>query len=169
MSPMEVFIRPVTPDLAATWEAMRRGLWPGSEEHGSEVAAFFKGSSTEPRAVFSAHDLSGAMIGFAELSIRFETAGLEQKPTGYVEGLYVIPARRKQAVARKLLRAARNWARDQGCVAFASDRADRVIIDSSGFDHVPRSSAHSIRIAHATPGGGVLTFKGSAQFRDEGT
>ena len=70
------------------------------------------------------------MIGFAELSIRLETASLEQKPTGYVEG-YVIPARRNQALARKLLRAARNGARYQGSVAFANDRADRVIVDSS--------------------------------------
>jgi len=128
---MEVLIRIVTPDLAATWEAMRRELWPGSAEHASEIAAFFEGSLTEPLAVFSAHDLSGAMIGFAELSIRFQIAGLEQKPTGYVEGLYVIPARRNQGVARKLLQAARKWARDQGCVAFASDRADGVIVDSS--------------------------------------
>jgi aminoglycoside 6'-N-acetyltransferase I len=110
---------------------MRRELWPGSEEHASEIAAFFEGSLTEPLAVFSAHDLSGAMIDFAERSIRLEIRGLEQKPTGCVEGVYVIPARRNQAVARTLLQAARKWARDQGCVAFASDRADRVMVDSS--------------------------------------
>jgi len=57
------------------------------------------------------------MIGFAELSMRLGTAGLEQKPTGYGEG-YVTPVRRNQA---------------------------------------------------APLGGGVLTFKSSAHFRDEGT
>ena len=63
---------------------------PGCEEHASEIAAFFEGRLSEPLATFSAHDLSGAMIGFAEPSIRLEIAGLERKPTGYVEGLYVI-------------------------------------------------------------------------------
>jgi aminoglycoside 6'-N-acetyltransferase I len=62
---------------------MRRELWPdGSEDHAAEIAAFFEGSVPEPAAVLSAHDQSGAMIGFAELSIRLDVAGLAGKRTG---------------------------------------------------------------------------------------
>lgn len=69
-------------------------------------------------------------VGLVELSIRLDVVGLEGKRTGYVEGLYVDPGLRGQGVARMLLSESRRWARNQGCTAFASDRADRVIIDA---------------------------------------
>lgn len=129
---MDVVVRPITPSLAARWLAMRCQLWPdGIEKHSGEIAAFFGGSAIEPVAVLAAHDANGDMIGFAELSIRSDIPGLEQKRTGYVEGLYVTPGRRNQGVARTLLQSARNWAREQDCQAFASDRADRIVVDST--------------------------------------
>jgi aminoglycoside 6'-N-acetyltransferase I len=129
---MDVIVRPITPSLAARWLAMRCQLWPdGTEEHSGEIAAFFEGSAIEPLAVLSAHDASGEMIGFAELSIRSDIPGLEEKRTGYVEGLYVTPAQRNQGVARRLLQSARDWAREQDCQAFASNRTDRIVVDSS--------------------------------------
>ena len=64
-----------------------------------------------------------------ELSIRYDLLGLEGIRTGYVEGLYVVPEVRHTGLARRFLGAARNWAQDHGCRAFASDRADRVIVD----------------------------------------
>jgi aminoglycoside 6'-N-acetyltransferase I len=127
---MNVTIRPITQDLAPRWEKMRQDLWPeGSSEHGAEIGAFFQGSTIDPIAVLSAHDRSGLMIGFAELSLRSDIKGLEGRRAGYVEGLYVAPDFRNQGVARRLLQACRRWAKQQGCTAFASDRADRVVID----------------------------------------
>lgn len=65
--------------------------------------------------------------------MRRDVAGANGKLTGYVEGLFVRPAFRGRNVAVRLLRASQEWARGRGCVAFASDRAGRVIVDR-GFE-----------------------------------
>jgi aminoglycoside 6'-N-acetyltransferase I len=127
--PIPVVVRAITPSDAPAWEAMRRDLRPEDpESHTVEIAAFFANGIEEPVAVLVAEDTTGTMIGFAELSIRFDAAGLAQMRTGYIEGLYVIPQARGRGVAGELLRAVRRWARQQECVALASDRAERVII-----------------------------------------
>jgi aminoglycoside 6'-N-acetyltransferase I len=117
---------------------MRAKLWPdGSEDHPSEIAMFFGGHRFKSlTAALVAENKCGAIVAFAELSIRDDLPGLEGKRTGYVEGLYVLPEIRQTGVARKLLRASRSWAREQSCVAFASDRADRIVVDESFSDSV---------------------------------
>src|SRR5207342_2794913 len=102
--------------------------WPeGAEDHGQEIAMFFAGTLAEPDTVLVAETAAHGMIGFAELSIRTDVAGIENQRAGYVEGLYVIPGMRWHGVAKKLLHASRAWARQQKCTAFASDRAGRVV------------------------------------------
>ncbi|HYA25361.1 MAG TPA: GNAT family N-acetyltransferase [Terriglobales bacterium] len=135
----DVVIRAATPADAAAWESMRRELWPdGAEDHGPEIAAFFGGQVfNDLCAVLVAESRSGDILGFAELLVRNDLPELEGKKTGYVEGLFVSPELRHQGIARKLLRASRDWARQQGCIAFASDRADRIVIDR-GFGIDPR-------------------------------
>ena len=129
---LNITVRNVTPADAPVWEAMRRDLWPnGAEDHAPEIATFFAGTLEEPSAAMVAENVAGVVVGFVELSIRTDVAGLEGKRTGYVEGLYVRPDARGQGVARKLLQASRNWARQQKCTAVASDRAGRVVIDKS--------------------------------------
>ena len=109
---------------------MRCDLWPdGAEEHGSEIADFFAGALIEPLAVFVALSSDGRYVGLLELSIREDVPTLEGKRTGYVEGLYVIQEMRSRGVAFAMLERARRWARSLGCTAFASDRADRFVID----------------------------------------
>jgi aminoglycoside 6'-N-acetyltransferase I len=111
---------------------MRRELWPeGAEDHAPEIASFFAGTLPEPAAVIVAEDAGGVLLGVVELSIRTDVPGLLGKRTGYVEGLYVNPEVRQRGIARKLLQASRLWAREQRCEAFASDRADRIVIDRS--------------------------------------
>jgi aminoglycoside 6'-N-acetyltransferase I len=125
-----MLIRPIEPRDAFTWERLRSALWPVEAwTHAPEIAAFFAGTAAEPQAVLVAEDDTGTIIAVAELSIRRDILGLEGQPTGYVEGLYVLPAHRGRGVARALLMASRDWARMQRCVAFASDRADRIIVD----------------------------------------
>jgi aminoglycoside 6'-N-acetyltransferase I len=129
---MQVRLRHAVPDDASVWEKLRCALWPdGVSDHGPEIASFFAGTLDDVAAVLIAEDESGAMVGFAELSIRTDLAGLEGKRVGYVEGLYVLPEVRRRGLVRKLLQASRNWAYRQDCEAFASDRAERIIIDRS--------------------------------------
>ena len=125
-----MLIRHVQRADAATWERLRRELWPdGAESHGTEIEEFFAGTIAEPQAVLFAEDDDGTVMAFAELSLRRDIPGCENQLTGYVEGLYVVPEFRTRGIARALLVASRKWASEQGCVAFASDRAERVIID----------------------------------------
>jgi aminoglycoside 6'-N-acetyltransferase I len=127
---LPVTIRRVTPADARVWTAMRCSLWPdGVADHEAEIASFFAGNLLEPIAVFVAEIPDRGIGGFAELSIRTDIAGLAGERTGYVEGLFVRPDVRQQGVATKLLKTSRNWARQQKCTAFASDRSDRLIID----------------------------------------
>jgi len=43
------------------------------------------------------------------------------RPVGYVEGWYVAESHRNRGIGRKLVAAAEDWARSQGCVEIASD------------------------------------------------
>src|ERR1700741_4185926 len=80
-------------------------------------------------AAMMAENAAGAIVAFAELSVRDDVPGLHGIRTAYVEGLYVKPESRFRGIAQKLLHAAQKWAREQKCEAFASDRADRIVID----------------------------------------
>jgi aminoglycoside 6'-N-acetyltransferase I len=127
-----IIVRPVAPADSGTWECMRCDLWPDDDSgHAKEIASFFAGMLKEPTAVLVAEITGGKMIGFVELSLRTDVLGLEGKQVGYVEGLYVARDARWQGVAKTLLHASRNWAREQKCKAFASDRAGRIIIDKN--------------------------------------
>lgn len=134
---MQIRVRHAVPEDASTWEKLRCELWPdGIADHGPEIASFFVGTLLELSAVLVADGVNG-IVGFAELSIRTDLAGLEGNRVGYVEGLYVVPEARGQVLVRKLLQASRNWAQEQQSDAFDSDRADRIIIDRS-FSNTPK-------------------------------
>ena len=60
--------------------------------------------------------------GFAQCQLRHDyVEGTESSPVGYLEGIYVADAYRKQGAARMLLAACESWAKAQGCREFASD------------------------------------------------
>ena len=60
--------------------------------------------------------------GFAQCQLRHDyVEGTESSPVGYLEGVYVRSAFRKQNGARRLLAACEDWARQMGCSEFASD------------------------------------------------
>lgn len=110
------------------WLRLREQLWEG-DDHAEEIARYFAGTLEEPVEVLIARSPDGDAVAHVELSIRDDVDGLRGQRTAYIEGLYVDEAHRHRGVALLLLRAAEQWARDQGCAAFASDRDDRVIID----------------------------------------
>ena len=66
--------------------------------------------------------MEGHAAGFAQCQLRHDyVEGTETSPVGYLEGIYVREADRGKGIARKLLSACEDWAREQGCTEFASD------------------------------------------------
>jgi aminoglycoside 6'-N-acetyltransferase I len=122
-------IRAVRPSDTTAWVKLRTALWPdGAEDHPREIAQLFAEMLDEPNAAFIVENPAGKPIAILELSIREDVPGLEGKRAGYVEGLYVIAELRRRGIARELLHTSLNWARENQCIAFASDRAERIVI-----------------------------------------
>ena len=115
-------VRPVQPDDASAWLAMREALWSDETgSHAAEVEQFFAGKLSMPLAVLIAEDQSGKSVGFAELSIRNYAEDCVTDRIAYLEGWYVVPEARRRGFGRALVAAAEDWARAQGCTEFASD------------------------------------------------
>jgi len=101
-------------------------LWPKSSatEHARELNLILEGKAavTLPLIVFVAETSEGKLAGFLEVDLRSHADGCEpSRPVGYVEGWYVVESHRHMGIGRKLLAAAEDWARSQGCVEIASD------------------------------------------------
>ena len=127
---------------------MRTALWP--EESENEIAAEiegFLGDATQGvpflSAVFIGEDMTGAAAGFIELFVRNYAEGCGGA-VPHVEGWYVEPGFRGRGWGRALMRAAEEWARENGFSELASDttignessqRAHRKL----GFEEVERS------------------------------
>jgi len=105
---------------------LREVLWPESsaEEHAKELLEILdgKGFGTMPLAELVAEESNGALVGFLEVGLRSYGDGCDvSRAVGYVEGWYVAESHRKRGIGRKLMAAAEDWARSQGCVEMASD------------------------------------------------
>ncbi|MFY3790391.1 aminoglycoside 6'-N-acetyltransferase [Ureibacillus sp. MALMAid1270] len=95
-------------------------LWPDHtlEEFIQEMNDFISQPNV---AIFLAYHDNEA-IGFAQCQLRYDyVEGTSTSPVGYLEGLYVKEAYRKQCIARSLVQACENWAKEKGCQEFASD------------------------------------------------
>lgn len=61
-------------------------------------------------------------IGFAQCGLRHDyVEGTESSPVGYLEGIFVTENARRQGVAKELLGACQDYAKEMGCTEFASD------------------------------------------------
>lgn len=61
-------------------------------------------------------------VGFSQCSLRTDyVEGTESTPVGYLEGIFVKKEYRNRGYAKELLFACEKWAKDMGCVEFASD------------------------------------------------
>jgi aminoglycoside 6'-N-acetyltransferase I len=101
-------------------------LWPdGSEqEHLAELVAgqSSPGQPQFPVVTLVSEDEPGALTGFLEVGLRSHADGCDvQRPVGFVEGWFVREEHRGKGIGKRLLHAAEEWARAQGCREMASD------------------------------------------------
>ncbi len=118
-----MIIRPVRAGEEAAWLEMRVRLWPDStrEQLAREQSDLLAGAATN--AVLVAVDEAGRLAGLAEVSLREWAEGCESHPVGYLEGWWVEADQRRKGLGARLVRAAEDWARSQGCTEMASDAA----------------------------------------------
>jgi aminoglycoside 6'-N-acetyltransferase I len=105
---------------------MRHSLWPDSSvgEQALEVTAVLAGKARGylPAVVLLAEEVDGGLVGFIEAGLRSHADGSDpSQPVGFVEGWFVIQSHRGRKIGARLLAAAEDWARSQGCVEMASD------------------------------------------------
>jgi aminoglycoside 6'-N-acetyltransferase I len=105
---------------------LREALWPKSsaEEHARELTPILEGKVpiTMPLIILVAEASERILAGFLEVDLRSHADGCNpSRPVGYIEGWYVAENYRHRGIGRKLLAAAEDWARSQGCVEMASD------------------------------------------------
>ena len=111
-----------TAEDADAWLALRLALWPGDRR--DEFAAEISRLLADPRdtVTFIARDDAGEAVGFVEAALRHDYVnGCETSPVAFLEGIYTVPSRRRQSVARLMVDAVADWGREQGCTEFASD------------------------------------------------
>ena len=95
-------------------------LWDNHDvmELREEFAELLK---SEEAACFLACE-AGVPVGFAQCQLRHDyVEGTQTSPVGYLEGIFVRPEFRHRGLAKQLLGACENWAREKGCTEFASD------------------------------------------------
>jgi aminoglycoside 6'-N-acetyltransferase I len=79
-------------------------------------------ADAERFVAFLASDPSGEPAGFTEAALRSDYVnGCTTSPVVFLEGLYVVPGRRREGIARALIAAVETWARERGYEELASD------------------------------------------------
>lgn len=103
---------------------MRHALWPETSPAGhlADIDAWL--AAPGDAINFVARSADGQPEGFAETCLRHDYVnGTKSSPVAFLEGIYVEPSFRRTDVARRLVEAVENWARQQGCSELASDTA----------------------------------------------
>ena len=120
----DVLIEPCTQLEQPGWQALRAALWPdgSAAEHLAEMGEFL--AQPGRYVQFVAYDMSRRPVGLAEAALRHDYVnGTQGSPVAFLEGLYVVPDRRRLGVARRLVGAVQAWACALGCRELASDAA----------------------------------------------
>ena len=113
-------IRQATTDDLHALSVLALKLWPHHtlSELETEFGAFLASGDC---AVFLCF-IESTPVAFAQCQLRLDyVEGTKSSPVGYLEGIYVELAYRKQGIAKDLLSRCEQWAKAQGCREFASD------------------------------------------------
>ena len=124
--PEGICVRVARPADREELARLRAALWPESsaEEHAKELLGILANRTfgTMPLVELVAEESHGVLVGFVEVGLRSHADGCDPShAVGYVEDWYVAKNYRRRGIGRKLLAAAEDWARAQGCVEMASD------------------------------------------------
>lgn len=95
-------------------------LW---DSHSAEelITEFSETVSTDKSQFFLKYT-DDLPVGFAQCRLRCDyVEGTSTSPVGYLEGIFIQEAHRRQGYAKELLAACEAWAKEQGCREFASD------------------------------------------------
>ena len=95
-------------------------LWPNENIRAlkKEIAHFHRDSTCE---LFICEE-NDEIIGFAHVQLRYDyVEGTLTSPVGYLEGIYVRKAFRKQGIGRQLVEVCEDWSRFMNATEFASD------------------------------------------------
>ena len=112
--------RQAAAEEAKTVAALACELWP--EHSPEEMTKEYEQLLSAGDAAVFLYMKDGEPAGFAQCQLRRDyVEGTETSPVGYLEGVYVKEADRRQGIARELVAACENWAKGQGCTEFASD------------------------------------------------
>ena len=122
----DVFIRRAQLSDCDQLARMCEALWldASAEQHARELALILEGKpvTTLPLIILVADVGDRMLAGFLEVDLRSHADGCNpSRPVGYIEGWYVAQSYRTRGIGRKLLAAAEDWARSQGCIEVASD------------------------------------------------
>ncbi|MBR2834785.1 MAG: GNAT family N-acetyltransferase [Coriobacteriales bacterium] len=95
-------------------------LWPDNDPNGL-TEEFLELLEKKNAACFLKY-ISNKPIAFAQCQLRYDyVEGTDSSPVGYLEGIFVTEEYRKQGYAAELLAECEKWAKEQGCMEFASD------------------------------------------------
>ena len=135
-------IRPAQKDDLPAAAALAARMW---DHPAQELTEDFSDLLNRPDAAIFVADQAGRIVGFAQCQLRRDyVEGTETSPVGYLEGVFVDEACRRQGIAKALLAACEAWAEGLGCAEFASD-CELSNTDSIGFHgHVGFTEANRI-------------------------
>ncbi len=106
-------------------------LWP--DAHLSELAAEILAALSSGKDLIYVAKANESIIAFAHVALHLEyVEGTSTSPVGYLEGIFVEEAYRKQGIALQLVQHCESWAKGKGCQEFASD-AELPNVDSQRF------------------------------------
>ncbi|MEE1248269.1 MAG: aminoglycoside 6'-N-acetyltransferase [Lachnospiraceae bacterium] len=87
-----------------------------------ELETEFMKTLNDKHSAFFIKYINNIPVGFSKCGLRTDyVEGTKSSPVGYLEGIFVKEKYRKKGYAKELLCACEMWAKEIGCIEFASD------------------------------------------------